>query len=157
LAEEQCCQELADHAAVSTESTLTDERRCREAVECAIAAGEAIAAWAAAKEELRVEQEAQAAAAAQAAALAAAAAAAIVSSFMNKSVCACICVSACTGRQPSAFRAHCAPKSQGQLEIQQDSHDVCTQNVPVLTSTYQYVPAHAGPYTAIYAMYCHVL
>jgi hypothetical protein len=46
--------------------------------------------------------------------LAAAATAAIISSFMKKSICACICVSACTlaGSQPSAFQAHWAPKLQ---------------------------------------------
>jgi hypothetical protein len=89
--------------------------------------------------------------------LVAVAAAAINSGFMHKSVCACICVSAWTGRQPSAFRAHCAPKSQEQLEIQQDSHDVCTQDVPYLpvrTSMCQYMLVHILPFTPCTAMYC---
>jgi hypothetical protein len=91
--------------------------------------------------------------------LAAATAAAIVSIFMNtKSVCACICVSACKGRQSSAFQARCAETLQAQ--IQQDRHAVysifllrCTstyENVRVCTSVYQCKYCNVQSCTAMY-------
>jgi hypothetical protein len=82
--------------------------------------------------------------------LAAATAVAIVCSFMNKSVCACIFVSACTGCQSSALQARCAAKLPEQ--IQQDSHDVCTLKRTSTYSMYQDVPVRTGPCTVIYRL-----
>jgi hypothetical protein len=69
----------------------------------------------------------------------------MVSSFMNKSDCACIGVSACTVLKYSIFsQACCAPKLPAQ--IQQDSHDVCRR-----TSTNQYVPVYISMYWNMYS------